>query len=314
MAILNYLNQIHKKFYSGISTEHTYRSDLQNLICHMNKNISVMNEPKHQKCGAPDYIILKKDIPAGYIESKDLGTDLDKTEKSEQLKRYIPALDNFILTDYLEFRFFVFGEKIKEIKIGEISGKEIKLFPENYEVLKNQLVEFCSFIGQTIKSSQKLAEIMAQKARLMKDIIHKIVMEPEEKNTLKEQLESFRQVLITNLGEAAFSDIYAQTIVYGLFAARLNDRSDSNFSRQEALFLVPKTNPFLRQLFAYVAGPELDERIVWIVNDLSDILAACSSTGHINQPIFSTAQVVVPSESDPVFAGSTVVGAGSPTW
>lgn len=274
MAVLNYINQIQKKFCSGISTEHTYRNDLHNLIACMNKDIIVTNEPKHQKCGAPDFIIRIKDIPVGYAETKDIGTNLDKTEKSGQIKRYVSALDNFILTDYLEFRFFLFGKKVRQIKIGEVIDGKIKLFSENYDLLKNQLIEFCSFKGQTIKSSQKLAEIMAQKAGLMKDVIFKIVSESSEKNSLKEQLDSFRQILITNLGEKAFSDIYAQTIAYGLFAARLNDSTLSNFSRQEALFLVPKTNPFLRQLFTYVAGPELDERVVWIVNDLADILRA----------------------------------------
>ncbi|HPG29229.1 MAG TPA: N-6 DNA methylase [bacterium] len=274
MEILNYLNKIQNYFHTGISTEHTYRNDLQNLIACMKKDISVINEPKHQKCGAPDFIIQIKDIPIGYAETKDIGTNLDKTEKSEQLERYISALDNFILTDYLEFRFFLFGKKVRQIKIGEVIDGKIKLFSENYDLLKKQLIEFCSFKGQTIKSSQKLAGIMAQKARLMKDVIFKIVSESSEKNTLKNQLDSIRQVLITNLGEKAFSDIYAQTIAYGLFAARLNDSTLSDFSRQEALFLVPKTNPFLRQLFTYVAGPELDERVVWIVNDLADILRA----------------------------------------
>jgi hypothetical protein len=36
-----------------------------------------------------------------------------------------------------------------------------------------------------------------------------------------------------------------QTISYGLFAARLHDEILENFSRQEAVFLISKSNPFL---------------------------------------------------------------------
>lgn len=274
MIVKDYIYQIQKRFEAGICTEHSYRADLQNLLTSLVKEIDVINEPRRQQCGAPDYIIQKKEIPIGYIEAKDIGAALDKVEHSEQIKRYTGALDNLILTDYLEFRFFKSGEKTRTIKLGEIINNKINLFPDNNEIFKNLIIDFCGFQGQTIKSSQKLAKIMAQKARLMKDVIFNVVIDVTENNTLLEQLKSFRQVLITNLGEQAFSDIYAQTIAYGLFAARLNDLTVSNFSRQEALFLVPKSNPFLRQLFTYVAGPELDERVVWIVNDLADILKA----------------------------------------
>ena len=47
----------------------------------------------------------------GYVEAKDVGASLDAAEGSEQLRRYFPALDNLILTDYLEFRWYVKGER-----------------------------------------------------------------------------------------------------------------------------------------------------------------------------------------------------------
>ncbi len=59
-----------------------------------------------------------------------------------------------------------------------------------------------------------------------------------------------------------------------MFAARLHDPSLDSFTRQEAADLIPKTNPFLRRLFQYVAGYDLDDRIKWIVDDLADIFRA----------------------------------------
>ena len=87
-------------------------------------------------------------------------------------------------------------------------------------------------------------------------------------------MEAFKEVLIHDITPRQFADIYAQTIAYGMFAARLNDKTLEDFTRQEAATLIPKSNPFLRTLFQYISGYDLDERIEWIVNDLADIFRA----------------------------------------
>ncbi|MCJ7484251.1 MAG: N-6 DNA methylase [Thermodesulfovibrionales bacterium] len=274
MPIDEYLKQVKQRYAAGISTEHSYRADLQNLMLLMVKGIQVTNEPKRQKCGAPDYIIQKKQVPLGYIEAKDIGIDLDKTETSEQIKRYLQSLDNFVLTDYLEFRFYKYGQKVHEIKIASIENGKLSIHPECYDSFATHIRDFCEFKGQTIKSAEKLAKMMAQKARLMEEVLYKAVMEEDENNSLKDQLQAFRRILIHDLKEKTFADIYAQTIAYGLFAARLHDITLENFSRQEARELIPKSNPFLRNLFDYVSGAQLDDRVVWIVDDLADIFRA----------------------------------------
>jgi hypothetical protein len=71
-----------------------------------------------------------------------------------------------------------------------------------------------------------------------------------------------------------FADIYAETIAYGLFAARLHDNSPASFTRAEALELLPKSNPFLRELFIYIAGPNLDDRLRRVVDDLCAVFLA----------------------------------------
>ena len=274
MQINEYLKLIKNKFSTGISTEHSYRADLQNLLNEMVKGITITNEPKRQKCGAPDYIIQKKEVPLGYIEAKDIGIDLNKTEKSDQMKRYLSSLDNLILTDYLEFRFYNYGQKVKEIKIASIENGKIKALTDFFDSFSTHILDFCEFKGQTIKSAQKLAKMMAQKARMMKEVLFNAVKEEDENNTLQDQLKAFRQILIHDLDEKTFSDIYAQTITYGLFAARLHDETLEDFSRQEARDLIPKSNPFLRNLFDYISGAQLDDRVIWIVDDLADILRA----------------------------------------
>lgn len=78
MTLDNYLNSINQRYKLGNATEHTFRGDLQQLIEGMVPGIRATNEPKRQSCGAPDYILTRKEIPIGFIEAKDIGDqDLD---------------------------------------------------------------------------------------------------------------------------------------------------------------------------------------------------------------------------------------------
>lgn len=70
-------------------------------------------------------------------------------------------------------------------------------------------------------------------------------------------MKAFKDILIHDIIIKEFADIYAQTIAYGMFAARLHDPTLENFARQEAAELIPKSNPFLRKLFGYIAGPDI---------------------------------------------------------
>lgn len=293
MNFSEYVQDVSKRFATGNAREHAYRPSLQNLLEATIPDILATNDPARIKCGAPDFILTRRKIDVGYIEAKDIGVDLNKTEKDEQLKRYLDSLDNLILTDYLEFRFFLHGQKVETIRIGEVNGNAIRPLPENFDRLKTLLIDFAAFQGQTIKSAKKLAAMMAHKARLMRDVF-RATLEAEEPSTLKDQMKAFKTILMHDLDAAQFADIYAQTIAYGLFTARLHDTTLEDFSRSEALLLIPASNPFLRQLFSYVAGPELDSRVVWIVDalcevyratDLRDILKDFGTSTGQNDPI-----------------------------
>jgi predicted helicase len=278
MNLPTYVETIAKRYKSGISSEHTYRADLEGLIRELVPGVEITNEPsKVTDCGNPDYVITKKKIPIGFIEAKDLGKNLNSKQYKEQFNRYKKALDNLIITDYLWFQFFQNGQLVHEIKIGEIDGNTVRPFTDHFNEFQDLIVNFCTFVGQTIKSSKKLAEMMAAKARLLETILEKAVSSDEitqDNSSLKQQYESFKEVLIHDLTPKAFADIYAQTLAYGMFAARLHDTSLEDFSRQEAAELIPKTNPFLRKLFQYVAGYDIDERIRTTVDNLAEVFRA----------------------------------------
>lgn len=281
MNIEQYIDIINKRYQLGNATEHSFRGDLQQLIESLMPDIRATNEPKRQSCGAPDYILTRKEIPIGFIEAKDIGdADLDGKSKSghkEQFNRYKASLNNLMFTDYIHFHLYREGEFITKIAIGEITAKGIKALPENFSAFENLIKDFCLFVDQSIKSPKKLAEMMAGKARMLSDIIEKALNSDEEKqenSSLKEQMKAFKEILIHDITAKSFADVYAQTIAYGMFAARLHDTSLDDFSRQEAAELIPKSNPFLRKLFGYISGPDIDERIKWIVDSLADIFLA----------------------------------------
>jgi predicted helicase len=305
MTVQKYVEELNRRFKSGISREHSYRGDLQSLLESLLPGILVTNEPKRSDVGAPDYILTKGKIPVGYIEAKDIDDpDLSgKKKNKEQFSRYKGGLHNLIFTDYLDFHLYREGEPITTVRIAEVQDGQIVGKPENYGRFEDIIKDFGTHIGQTIRSANKLSKMMAGKARLLADVIEKALNADAESdikksdrvnesanNTLREQLSAFQNVLIHDIGAKEFADIYAQTIAYGMFAARLHDATLDTFDRHEAAALIPKTNPFLRKLFQYIAGYDLDDRIVWVVDGLADIFRATDVDGLLKNFGKSTQQ------------------------
>ena len=295
-AFDKYLAEINKAYLRGDATEHTHRPALKGLIESLGSKITATNEPRRTKCGAPDLKISRRlkgiDATVGYVETKDIGTNLTQEAKSEQIKkRYLPGLHNFILTDYIEFRWYVDGEARLTARLAnESQGGKFKLSDDGVEKVSELLEMFLSQEPEKITTAKDLAVRMAGIARLMREIINKTFAQEQETGTLHGQLQAFREVLIHDLTEEQFADMYAQTICYGLFSARCHIEDETlygkdkyaafhgmngrpkEFTRINAAYLLPKTNPFLRKMFADIAGPDLDDRIAWLVDDLVALL------------------------------------------
>jgi hypothetical protein len=123
MTVSQYIQQIAKLYKTGLSSEHSYRGYLATLLENLVTDVMVTNEPRRIECGAPDYIITRHDIPVGYIEAKDVGEDIGHKKHREQFDRYKRSLNNLIITDYLDFWFYVDGELTTKLKIAEIDGQ-----------------------------------------------------------------------------------------------------------------------------------------------------------------------------------------------
>ena len=276
-AVAQYIDEVSKQFSTGKATEHSYRPALAKLLSDLLPKFTITNEPSRIQCGAPDYIIAKgkgaTSIPVAFVEAKDIGdSDLDgNRQHKEQFNRYKNSLDHILFTDYLDFHSYENGLPTQNIRIAEIKGNKIALIDANVPMFLEMVAHIAESTPQKITSSTKLAQMMAAKARLLAEVIEKTLETDSEKTSeLAGQWKSFQKVLIHDLTERQFADIYAQTICYGMFAARLHDDTPDTFSREEAATLIPKTNPFLRKVFQNVAAFDVDTSIAWIVDDLAE--------------------------------------------
>ena len=272
-----YIRKVEDEWKSGRATEHTYRPMLKELVEALMTRITVVNEPKHIECGAPDYLLRRGADILGFIEAKDIGDgDLDgRTVNKEQFNRYKDSLDNLCFTDYLDFHFYDHGDFVDSVRIAEPKGDRIVTADDaELERFLQLLERFADAKPQHITSPSRLARLMAGKARLLADGVRRYLGREENADSmLAQQMEAFRNVLIHDIDADSFADIFAQTVTYGMFAARLHDSTPEDFSRAEAATLIPKTNPLLRQMFQYIAM-DTDDSIEWIVDDLVSLFAA----------------------------------------
>ena len=272
-AFGKYVNDIEGERAAGKATEPTYYPYLKSLLEALGTGIAATSNPKRIECGAPDFEVSRGETRVGYVEAKDVGASLDEAEKSEQLRRYRESLPNLILTDFLEFRWYVDGERRATGRLGTVGldGK-VKGDKKGMEAVGEVLGDFLAQQPVAVGTPRELAVRMARLAHMIREFIVAAFGKEAEGGSLHGQFVAFRDHLIPDLSVEQFADMYAQTIAYGLFAARATGVGGQEFTRQNAAYLLPKTNPFLRRLFSHIAGPELDDRIAGLVDDLVQVL------------------------------------------
>lgn len=285
MDIQGYVGELRALYASGQTTEHSFRPALAKLFSSIDPSLTVINEPKHiTDVGAPDFVFNRGEVAVGWCEAKDIGKNIRKFAANDyskaQKERYRKGLRNLIYTNGLDFEFISDGDVVDFITIADLAPS-LPPRPDNFVLLENRLRDFAHATPLTITSSKRLAELMAGKAAIIKDIMARALLADFQAaeagavaTDLMGQYEAFKANLIHDITVADFADVYAETIAYGLFAARLHDASPQTFTRAEALELLPKSNPFLRELFIYIAGPNLDDRLRRVIDELCNVFCA----------------------------------------
>ncbi|MFK0733272.1 MAG: type ISP restriction/modification enzyme [Gloeotrichia echinulata GP01] len=153
------------------------------------------------------------------------------------------------------------------------------------------LVEWVFY--EAAKTAQELARELAKVTRRMEQAISHVYDAEDGDGYLRKLFVSFKRELLptlektsTNEKDYSFADIYAQTIAYGLFTARVfsyvkdekrGQDKETYFNREDAWQYLPETNPFLRRLFEDVSqcqASELGEELIDAISEVFSILWA----------------------------------------
>ncbi|MDB9320211.1 type ISP restriction/modification enzyme [Nodularia spumigena] len=277
---INYIQDLQTNIKRG--GERSHYPSLQRLIEGLMIGINARIEEKGNQEGIPDFTIRKNDRVLGYIEAKDINVDLAKTEKTEQLKRYLESNIgyNLILTNYLEFHWYVDGECEKIAKLADLEQGEIILV-DDLQPIAELLQLFIDQKAKDINNYYDLAKEMAAYTKTIRNAIFStlnIEANTEELNKLKE---TFKQILILDIDNQSFADMYAQTIAYGLFTARIGHAQNPGqftFNRTTASIYISDRIPFLKGLFDIVIATDSVSKIHKSIENLVELLNTVDMT------------------------------------
>lgn len=206
---------------------------------------------------------------------------LDKKSEAERLHRQLAQHNHFhnVLVVYPEK-----AEATLELWQGTeplrgrlISGTRRSRFDGEGGVVQ-LLSRFFVVSRSAISTPAQLATELAWRAQHLKalaiDELHKEENKPKDQRPLRDLLDVFNQALAT-LDETQFADAYAQTITYGLLAARWlsSGRQDVRFARKNIDALLPSTSPFLHDLFQRLVNSRFDQNLSWLLDDITSLLS-----------------------------------------
>ena len=285
-----YLQNIHRTQITGEATPELslyphLQAFLEDLFVDFGRStVTLTQEPRQlDQIGRPDFIAMDGLLPIGYIEAEAYGRNLDALTGHAQTQnaRFIENLDNFILTNFVEFRLYADGQLRTTANVTNE--------PENLETL---LERFLNAGHVQITSPEVLARYLARRTRELQTQISTTLT--DQNSDTYRMFSAFKELLLSTLTPDDFADMYAQTLAYGLFAARCTLPNATYFSRHTAVEALPRSNPFLIQLFYHVASPTLETNVIYILDDIAGLLrnvptemlrTAFAARTHLEDPV-----------------------------
>jgi len=173
-----YIEKIAETAKQGDAREESYYSALEILLTDFAESIGkkdahITSQPKKTTAGNPDLRIwYGKQKIIGYIEAKVPEQNLNITEKTKQVMRYKSNFPNFILTNFIEFRFYrdeVCIDTVTICDLQSLSQPKKKPFFENEKEFTSLLSKFFSFYFPSITSGRDLAIALAKRTQFLRD-------------------------------------------------------------------------------------------------------------------------------------------------
>jgi hypothetical protein len=267
-------------------TEHTGRSALEDLLNQfaaraLAQGVAVQHEPRREADkGAPDFKIKRQGMILGYVEVKEIGANLDKVLKSDQIKRYRELSDNILLTDYLNW-IWIDRERVKGRATlaypTDLESRTIRVVLERAQEVGGLIEAFFSEPPQGIGRAQQLALALATRSKLLRDFLtRELTRQAKEhrEGRLHALYEVFRQQVFHELSVKEFADAFAQMLAYGLFLARLNADDDDIVTLENVRRFIPGSFRLIRELVRFLE--EMNEleyfETRWVVDEILSIV------------------------------------------
>jgi len=295
----NYFKTLTNVASQGDAREESFYSCLETLLQRFaastdRSEVHVTTLPKKTEAGNPDFRVWNgQDRIIGYIEAKKpTEENLDHVETTDQLKRYRQTFPNLILTNFFEFRLYRNGQLVDRVLAARpFVLHQLGVVPpvEKGDELLNLLEQFCSFSLPRSYTAESLAVELAKRTRFLRDIVADELREEQAnvgvtgRSPLLGFYEAFQKYLIAKLTLEDFADLYAQTITYGLFAARTRVPPSKQFNRRLAFYNIPRTIGILRDVFQFISLGDLARQLEWIVDDISEVLAVADAGGILDR-------------------------------
>ena len=288
----NYSKQLAEVASTGDAREESFYAPLAALLEQVAQatrrpHVHVTTLPKPTDAGNPDFRLWNgTDSIIGYIEAKNPAeTNLYGIEASEQLRRYRDTFPNLLLTNFTEFRLYRDGHHVQTVHAASPNIlNDLRAAPaiERPTELWNLLDQFLDFQLPQAPTAEELAVQLANRTRFLRGILAQQIAQDDEAGggRLSGFYEAFQKFLIADLTHDQFADFYAQTITYGLFAART--RTEGPFSRRTAFDRIPHTIGILRDVFRFISLEDLPAQIEWPVDDIAEVLARADARGILD--------------------------------
>lgn len=273
--LLLYLDRIFKTERRGEAREESFYPHLLDLFEWFGehrglRNLRVTMIPRKTRSCLLDFQVRRGARIAGYVEAKRPGTNLEGIAESEQVLRYRRTFPNLLLTNFREF--WLYRE---DVLVARAEAGRLVDGPERFlEVLDL----FTGFDSPPSLSAASLARQLASRTRILAHRIQDLL----ERDTHREGdnqasdlagfYKAFSEYLLAGLSLEEFADLYAQTLAYGLLAARW--RTPGEFDRRVAAESIPPESGILRDVFRFISLAEPVPEVGWIVDEIVDLLAA----------------------------------------
>ena len=269
--------------------EHSFRTPLENLLNALKpKDIRILHEPKQgQGSIRPDFKIYKQtphyEALQGFVECKNYKENLDTLIKGKQIEKYLSVCPNIILTDYNRFILLSFGKVVADLTLFPLG---LELLQEdkakNIEIQAHfiQLLQGFFESSANIKNKDELVKILSTQSFYLSEVIFQSdaagLLNTQFKESFEKAFATFSSLENTAFSKIEFCDTLAQSVVYGIFVAYIeNDEFEiDKIPIQSFIQLLPQHFLTLQE-FVYYSLPffALLESIKYALENIKKTIA-----------------------------------------